>query len=265
MDFIKVKDIVLYGNHGVFQEEKTLGQQFILHLTLFHSIQETGLTGNLEKSVHYGDLTQKVTKIFKEESLDLIEECVEKIAQFILDEYEIVEEVTVELEKPWAPIGQIGCPIVSCHRKRNKAFIGVGSNIGDSKENISLALEKLESSTVKILKKSSIIKTKAWGVGDQPDFLNGVVEIETTLEAKTLLRFLQEIENELGRIRDMKWGPRLIDLDLLFFNDETIYTKDLVVPHPYIEERDFVLEPMKEIAPFFIHPVSKKQMRQIEI
>ena len=63
----------------------------------------------------------------------------------------------------------------------------------------------------------------------------------------------------------MKWGPRLIDLDLLFFNDEIIYTKDLVVPHPYIEERDFVLEPMKEIAPFFIHPVSKKQMRQIEI
>ena len=262
MDSIKVNDIVLYANHGVYQEEKTLGQQFILSLTLYHSLQEAGLTGDLEKSVHYGDLTRKVTEIFCEESLDLIEECVEKVAHFILNEYPLVEEVKVVLEKPWAPIGQMGKPIATCHRKRNIAFIGIGSNMGDSKENIELALEKMEDEATKIVKKSELIATKAWGLEDQPDFLNGVVQIETYYEPMTLLRFLQNIENELGRIREVKWGPRLIDLDILFYNDEIIYSEDLLVPHPYIEERDFVLEPMKEIAPFFIHPVSKKQMRQ---
>ncbi len=134
--------------------------------------------------------------------------------------------------------------------KYNVVFIGLGSNLGNREENIKKAILKIsELLQTSIIATSSIINTKPIGKTDQPDFLNCVIKIETKYTPNRLLNELQNIENDMGRIRGEKWAPRIIDLDILFFNDEIINTKNLQIPHPEILNRKFVLQLMKEFAP----------------
>lgn len=263
MDIIKIENLVLFANHGLYPEEKTLGQKFSLDISLYLDTQYPGITKDLDHSVDYGTLIGEIKDLFRRKSVDLLETLAEDLASYILDTRDQVEEVEVTICKPWAPVmTQLDTICVHVRRKRNLAYLGLGSNMGESKDILDEALELLgEKSHTKIKERSSIIQTEAWGMEDQDDFLNMVVEIQTSLKADNLLKFTQSIEDKLGRTRSVKWGPRLIDIDILFYNDEIIYTKDLIVPHPYIEERDFVLGPMEEIAPFFIHPVLNKQIR----
>ena len=137
MDKIYLKDIEIFANHGVFQEEKTLGQKFILSLELSLDIKDAATTCDLTKSVHYGELCHQVIQVFQEESLDLIESVVNKVANFILDNYSMVNGVKVLLKKPWAPIGRhLDYAAVETSRKRSIAYIALGSNIGDKKKYI---------------------------------------------------------------------------------------------------------------------------------
>ena len=108
-----------------------------------------------------------------------------------------------------------------------------------------------------------MITTEPWGGVEQDSFANQVIEVETWLPAPVLLETLLAIEAEMGRVREVHWGPRLIDLDLLFVEDQIIYTDDLILPHPYIAERLFVLESLQEIAPHFIHPTLKQPIRHL--
>ncbi len=126
-------------------------------------------------------------------------------------------------------------------------FVGLGSNLGNRKENLEQALTLLQQKCT-ILKQSSIIETKAMYLEDQPDFLNMVIQIETDLEPQQLLEFCQSIENKLGRTREIKYGPRTIDIDILTYNNLKIQTETLTIPHPRMEERDFVMKPLKEIS-----------------
>ena len=143
-------------------------------------------------------------------------------------------------------------------------FIGLGSNLGNRKENINKAIELLKNTKgIKIIKTSSIIETEPYGKTDQPNFLNCVIEINTEINPEHLLEICNKIENELGRIRKEKWGPRTIDLDILFIDDFVIRTPDLVVPHPEVHLRNFVLTSLMEIAPDFIHPVFNKTIKEI--
>ncbi len=145
-----------------------------------------------------------------------------------------------------------------------KVFIGLGSNLGDRKKNIQTAVNLLEKEKkIEIIKQSKIIETEPYGNLNQPDFLNCVVEVQTDLNPEHLLEICHKIENELGRIRKEKWGPRTIDLDILFIDDYVIRTPDLVVPHPEVHLRRFVLTSMVEIAPDFVHPVLNKTMKEI--
>lgn len=140
-----------------------------------------------------------------------------------------------------------------------KAYLGIGTNIGDLKDNIHKALSLLEQSGISVLKTSSLHETEPWGVTGQPPFLNAAVEVETSLEPGGLLSELKGIERRMGRFFDpSKWGPRIMDLDILFYDDDTIDNKELKVPHPLIEQRAFVLEPLCEIAPLLVHPVTGK-------
>ena len=146
----------------------------------------------------------------------------------------------------------------------NIVFIGLGSNLGNRKENIITALQKIgKLPKTAIIKLSSIINTKPVGITNQPDFLNCIVQIKTILDPEQLLLELLKIEREMGRIRKQKWGPRIIDMDILFFNNEIINTQDLTVPHPEILNRKFVLTSMKEIAPQFLHPIEKKTIEEL--
>ena len=133
-------------------------------------------------------------------------------------------------------------------------YIALGTNLGDRLANLRAALEAF-APQVKILKESHIYETPPWGYEDQPAFLNMVVRAETDLEPDALLDFLKQLETQLGRESSFRWGPRLIDLDILFFDDFVINTPPLVIPHPRLHERAFVLVPLTDVGADVVHPV----------
>lgn len=126
-------------------------------------------------------------------------------------------------------------------------FLGLGTNLGNRKKNLSDAIALINSQIGNVVKKSSIHETKAWGKTEQPDFLNMVIQIDTELQPQNLLEKCLSIENKLGRIRIEKWGERIIDIDILYYNDLIIDEENLKIPHPLIEDREFVLNPLKEL------------------
>ncbi len=142
--------------------------------------------------------------------------------------------------------------------KHNKVFLGLGSNLGNREENLLKAQKLIDKKVGKVHSKSSIYETAAWGITEQNAFLNQVLEIETVFSPDAVLHLLLKIEKNMGRIREIKWGERSIDIDVLYYNNEIISTENLVVPHPFIQERKFVLVPLCEIAPVFIHPRLKQ-------
>lgn len=142
---------------------------------------------------------------------------------------------------------------------KNRVYIGLGSNMGDKAENLARARQMINSvDDTEITKTSSLYKTAPWGKTDQDDFINQVIEIETELTPLELLHQLQNIEIKLGRQRNEQWGPRVIDLDVLLYGEETIEMAELKVPHPYLMQRLFVLMPLQEIEPELIFPDGSK-------
>ena len=135
------------------------------------------------------------------------------------------------------------------------AYIGLGSNLGKREDNLQAALKKIRKAGIKVLKTSSFMETKPYGIVDQPFFINAVAKIETTLPPGILIKKLLSIETEMGRERRRHWGERNIDLDLLLYDDLVITEPDLIVPHPDMQNRVFVLAPLVEIAADAIHPV----------
>lgn len=145
-------------------------------------------------------------------------------------------------------------------RMNNGIFLLIGSNQGQPLNNLRAASEKIDQDAGKILIRSSIYKTEAWGFSEQPDFYNQVLKIETVHLPEILLEKLLNIEKEMGRFTQQKWGPRIIDIDILFYGDEIWSTASLQIPHPGIPQRKFTLTPLSEIAGNWQHPVSKKTM-----
>ena len=143
-------------------------------------------------------------------------------------------------------------------------YIGIGSNIEEKRNNclkaVSLILQLREN---QLISQSSFYATQPWGKSDQDWFLNSVIKIKTSLLPQDLLSALQEIEKKAGRKKTVKWGPRVIDLDILIFNEKIIKTPDLIIPHPFLHQRKFVLMPLNEIAPALIHPVLKKPISEL--
>ena len=136
-------------------------------------------------------------------------------------------------------------------------FLLLGSNLGNRLKNLKQASTALEEKEIKILMKSSVYETAAWGKTDQQAFLNQVLRVDTSLEPNALLKVILEIELELGRIRKIKWGERLIDIDILYYHQYFLEEDNLKIPHPGIPERRFTLIPLVEICPDFQHPTLK--------
>jgi 2-amino-4-hydroxy-6-hydroxymethyldihydropteridine diphosphokinase len=145
----------------------------------------------------------------------------------------------------------------------NIAYLLTGGNMGDREESLQKALALIEQHCGDLISLSSIFETQAWGNTDQPSFFNQAMAIQTELTPCRLLRRVLKIETQMGRIREEKYGPRIIDIDILFYNDEVHNYPRLKIPHPEIQNRRFVLVPMVEIAPDFIHPVLKKTITQL--
>jgi 2-amino-4-hydroxy-6-hydroxymethyldihydropteridine diphosphokinase len=145
----------------------------------------------------------------------------------------------------------------------NISYLLIGGNQGERAAQLALAREKIMAGAGRVVRTSSIYETAAWGKTDQPDFLNQALQLETALEATGLLDVLLGIELQMGRRREERYGSRIIDIDILFFNDAIIRTPQLVVPHPEIQNRRFALAPMAEIAPLLIHPILGRTIQQL--
>lgn len=143
------------------------------------------------------------------------------------------------------------------------AYVGIGSNLGNREENCLKAIRLLFHKGIAVRKESAMYETEPWGVKDQPMFINMAIEIETDRAPLELLRLLKAIEEEIGRKETVRWGPRKIDLDILFYDDLIINEPGLRIPHPHMHERGFVLKPIAEIAPEKIHPVSRKTIKEL--
>lgn len=149
--------------------------------------------------------------------------------------------------------------------KLNKVVLALGGNKGNVNEMFKKAIELIKTNIGLVSKSSSLYKTAAWGVTNQPDFINQVIVVETALTPLMLLNVCMQIEKELGRIRtsENRWKERVIDIDVLFYNNELILTPNLEIPHPQLENRKFILIPLVEILPNFIHPKLKKSIKSI--
>lgn len=143
------------------------------------------------------------------------------------------------------------------------AYIGIGSNLGNRKENCLKAIASLSARGVVIRKQSTPVETEPWGVEEQPGFINMAVEIETVMAPRELLDALKKIEGELGRQITYRWGPRIIDLDILLYGDFVADEPDLKIPHPLMHLREFVLRPLSGIAPEVVHPILKKTVKSL--
>lgn len=266
MDKIYIKDLQIFANHGVLKEEKKLGQKFIISLELKLNLKKASVGDDLNETVNYAKLCAEVEKIFKKESFDLIETAAEKIAEYILLNYEKVEGVKVLLKKPWAPIGMnLEYASVEIERKWHTAYIGLGSNMGDKSKNLQDAIDIIESNiNNKAIKVSEFYDTKPVGYLEQDDFINCALGLKTLFNPEELIDFLLKTELQLKRERIIRWGPRTIDLDLLLYDDVITSDEHVIIPHPRMAERLFVMKPLSEIAPYVVHPLLNKRMIELE-
>lgn len=140
----------------------------------------------------------------------------------------------------------------------SRIFLSIGSNLGDRQANCEMAMAHLTARGVRIIRASAMHETKPWGVLDQPDFMNLAVEADSSHDPRALLSIIKQIELDMGRVASRRWGPRLIDIDILLYDMAVLDEPDLVVPHPQMHERAFVLDPLCEIAPDVMHPILNK-------
>lgn len=264
-DETRIENLEVFAHHGVYPEETKEGQTFFVNAALYTDVHKAGRTDALEDSTNYGDACYFITRWMQENTCKLLEAVAERLSRAILLEYPLIAAVELEIRKPEAPIPlPFGCVSVKVRRGWHRAYVALGSNMGDRKAYLDGAVEALKAHPqIRVTKISDFLETKPYGVTEQADFLNGAVELETLLEPEELLEALHEMEAAADRKRVLRWGPRTLDLDILFYDTLAYESDTLTIPHPDLANRDFVLKPMRQIAPHFRHPVSGKTTAQL--
>ena len=265
MDQIIIENMEVFGYHGVFEEEAFLGQKFIISAHLYLDTRPAGKTDDLTKSLDYGEVCQFIKKLVETERYMLIERLAEEIASQLLLTFEQLQRVGITVKKPWAPVRiPLDTVAVQIERGWHTAYLSIGSNMGDKEGYLDFAIDRLNAlEDTKVTAVSDYIETEPYGGVEQDDFLNGALEIQTLKTPEELLETTMDIEREAHRERIVHWGPRTLDIDILFYDDVIMHTQKLTVPHIEIPKRAFVLEPLMSIAPYYIHPVLHRSVMEL--
>lgn len=266
MDRIKIKGLEIFAHHGVFPEENTLGQKFVINAILYTDTRRAGNSDELEDSINYGEVSQFIQKFFTEHTFRLLEAAAEHLARELLLRYPLLASIELEIEKPWAPVGlPLDTVSVQISRGWHTAYIALGSNMGDKKAYLDAAVKSLsEHPDCQLIKVSDYITTAPYGGVEQDDFLNGALELRTLLPPRELLELLHELEATAHRERVVRWGPRTLDLDILLYDDLVLDTPSLHIPHIEMHLRDFVLIPLAQIAPHIRHPLNGRTVEEMK-
>ncbi len=265
LDEIRIEALEVFAHHGVFPEETKEGQNFYVNATLYTDISKAGASDTLEQSIDYGDVCLFIKDWMEKNTYQLLESVCEKLSRALLLRYPLAAGVDLEICKPHAPIPMnFGCVSVKTHKEWHRVYLSIGTNMGDKAAHIGNALNALRNhEDIKVEKISSLIVTPPYGGVEQEDFLNGAIGIQTVLSPEQLLDVLHEIEAKEGRVRELRWGPRTLDLDILFY-DKLVYDSErLIIPHVDMANRAFVLVPLSEIAPNFRHPILQKTVDEM--
>ncbi|MCX4307454.1 MAG: 2-amino-4-hydroxy-6-hydroxymethyldihydropteridine diphosphokinase [Acetatifactor sp.] len=265
MDQIIVEDLQIYAYHGVYQQENEKGQNFYVSVILDTDTRAAGKADELGLSTNYGVVCRFLHTFLSEHTYKLIETAAERASEALLLQFPHVRQVTMEVKKPEAPITvPFGSVSVKITRGWRRAYIACGSNIGDKRAHLSAAVDELLADRkCRVLRVSDWVETTPYGGVEQANYLNGALSIETLYTPEELLELLQAIEKKEARERKERWGPRTLDLDILLYEGSVMDTKKLTIPHRDMKNRDFVLRPLTQIAPYEIHPILGKAISEL--
>lgn len=265
MDRITIKNLEIFAHHGVMPEENVLGQKFLVSVDMYMDLKAAGRMDDLCSTINYAEVCHEITKLVSQERYKLIEAVGERIIQMLFSRYPQIEKAEVTIDKPWAPILlSLEHVSVTLSRSWHRAFLGLGSNMGDKKGHLEEAIALLEKDEMtKVEKISSFYETAPVGEVEQDDFLNGAVQIKTLRTPEELLSLVAQVEKEGKRERVIHWGPRTIDVDILLYDNLVVNEENLQIPHPEMTKRGFVLEPLTEIAPYALHSLTGKRIAEL--
>lgn len=263
-DLIAVRGIRAFGYHGVLPHEGEFGQEFIADVELRCDMSAAAVADDLALTADYGAVARTVADLITGERFALIETLADRIALALLAQPS-VSEASVTIHKPHAPmpVGVADVAVTRVRRAALRAFLGLGGNLGDPVAGMQQAVSALIGTPgVQVVAASPVYRTAPEGGVDQPAFHNAVVEVRTDLSPHELLAVCQRLEAESGRIREQRWGPRTLDIDILAIEGVKVSEPDLQVPHPRASTRAFVVVPWADVAPHFQIAIPGPSMAQ---
>ena len=255
----------LTGCHGVNPEEKVEPQRFVFSAQLDFDLTEAAETDDVDKTVSYAAVCKVIKAFFGESSRDLVETLALGAARRIMLAFPRLVRAAVTVAKPDAPMkGKFDSVGVTAEVKRSVAYVGMGSSLGDRHAYLDKAKELIrEDPLVLSVRESARTETAPYGGTAKNAFINSALRVETLHTPEGLLGLLMRVERECGRTREVHWGDRTLDLDLLLFGDEVRSEGDLILPHPEMTRREFVLAPLADIAPHAVHPLCGKRVSEL--
>ncbi|GBR54192.1 bifunctional folate synthesis protein [Neokomagataea thailandica NBRC 106555] len=249
---VEVRDLCLFGYHGVLPEENRLGQRFVVDIAIKADLSQAQRNDSYSDAVCYGSLCDIASAVVTGPPLALIETVAARIAETILERFAAVEWVRVCVRKPSVPVTYALSETSATveHVRHYEVAFSLGANLGEREATLSAAVDWLSvAEGLEILAVSSLFDSAPWGGVDQPGFVNLCVTGRTTLRPHALLRLCKETERALGRQTGRRWGERAVDIDILYYGDLEMEDRVLTLPHKHMFERAFVLEPLAEIVP----------------
>lgn len=266
MDEIRIENLKIYAYHGVYAEENERGQDFYINAVLYTETRRAGNEDALTLSTDYGEVCHFINDFLKIHTFQLVEAMAEKTAEQILLHFPFIRKLDLEVRKPQAPIGlPFESVSVKIHRGWHKVYVALGSNMGNREVYIEDAVQKIKKDEHnKNIKVSPLYETKPYGeVQKQADFLNGAAEFETLYSPEELLIFLHRLEQEAERVREIHWGPRTLDLDILLYDHLVMDSEELTIPHADMHNREFVLKPLCDLTRKYRHPLLGRTVEEL--